>query len=321
MTNRPNLFIAGAPKTGTTSLYGYLDGHPDVFMSPVKEPMYFAVDMRGGPRRRFVYPEDEAEYLALFAGARGEKVLGEASTRYLASPAAPSLIHDFNPGASIVAMLRNPVDMLEALHNERVSFGTEDILDFELALDADQDRLAGRRLRPGADPLWGAYRHWGMYGEQLARWLSVFDSAQMHVVVFDDFVADTPREFERLLEFLRVDQTYRPASFAPRRQRHQRRRGVLRAVVDTPLARWTAHRLLPAVLGRTGSTHLVWRFRQSRLNLQERSRVPIRPELRRQLEDEFRPDVERLSEILGRDFVDLWFGAAAAPPRPVDAAA
>jgi len=305
------MFVVGAPKSGTTSLYEYLAGHPDVFMSPVKEPMYFAPDMRGGPRRRFEYRVDEAQYMSLFAGARDQKTIGEASTRYLASHAAPRLVREFEPQARIVIMLRNPVEMIHALHNERVSFGTEEITDFEEALAADADRAAGRRLRQGADPLWAVYRNKARFGEQVARWIDKFERERVHVIIFDDFADDTPGEYRKLLEFLDVDPSYQPASYAARRKSHRRRGGLLRAMVQSPAARWAVHRLLPAVFGRTRSARLVWRFRQSRLNLKAAPRQPIRPELRRQLEAEFAPDIAQLSSILERDLVQLWFGRPA----------
>jgi hypothetical protein len=313
LPRRPNLFIVGAPKCGTTSLYEYLEGHPDVYMSPVKEPMYFCPDARGGQRRRFEYGEEEQAYLDLFAGADDEKVLGEASTRYLASHVAPRLVHQFEPAARIVVMLRNPVDMMYSLHGERVSFGREPLLDFEQALAADADRMEGRNLPEGASPLWAPYRNAARYGEQLSRWIDEFGRDAIRVIIFDDFTADTAAEFRRLLEFLGIDPEYQPASFSARRRSHRRRRGPLRRVVESRPARWVAHRLLPAMLGRTNSTRLVWRFRQSRLNLEEAPRKPLRADLRQELYTELTPDVERLSTILGRDLVGLWFGRSSQP--------
>ena len=127
---RPDFFIVGAPKAGTTSLYDWLAGHPQLYMSPVKEPMYFCPDVQGGLRRLYAHPADEQRYLELFADARPAQSAGEASTRYLVSRMAPGLVHDFTPDARAIAMLRNPVDLVHALHNERVSLGAEPILRF-----------------------------------------------------------------------------------------------------------------------------------------------------------------------------------------------
>src|SRR5215469_17477012 len=111
---RPSIFIVGAPKCGTTALYTYLKAHPDVFMSPLKEPQFFAEDLLGN-RRNVCNWES---YLALFA-ATGRRRAGEASAVYLGSPSAATKIKHFSPAAQIVIMLRNPVEVMHAEHGER----------------------------------------------------------------------------------------------------------------------------------------------------------------------------------------------------------
>jgi hypothetical protein len=44
----PNFFVVGAPKAGTTSIFHYLDQHPEVYMSPIKEPCHFAAEVHPG---------------------------------------------------------------------------------------------------------------------------------------------------------------------------------------------------------------------------------------------------------------------------------
>ena len=79
MTRTPDLFIVGAPKSGTTSLYEYLKGHPDVFMSVVKEPCYFSRDLALDDSGNFlVYERDEKLYYDLFAEAGNAKRAGKA---------------------------------------------------------------------------------------------------------------------------------------------------------------------------------------------------------------------------------------------------
>src|SRR5882762_3511359 len=122
----PNFFIVGAPKAGTTSLYWYLDQHPQVYMSPIKEPNYFAAEIReenfdpkldtrglreflSGPMREKRFGgivADWEDYLRLFASANNESALGEASVAYLWSPTAPQRIAGRIPDAKILVMLR-----------------------------------------------------------------------------------------------------------------------------------------------------------------------------------------------------------------------
>jgi hypothetical protein len=155
----PDFFIIGAAKSGTTSLYEYLRGHPEIFISPRKSPRYFAPDLAtAGVAKNLHHGADREAYLALFREARDEKRVGEASVRYIYSTEAPRLIHDFEPAARIVAMLRSPVDMMYALHNQRVSSGAEPITDFEAALAAEDQRLRGLSIPEGSAPILSLYR-------------------------------------------------------------------------------------------------------------------------------------------------------------------
>src|ERR687894_3261543 len=108
----PNFFIIGAQKAGTTSLYYYLKQHPQIYMSPRKEPHFFK-GMHSELRKsgRGLPPvTDLGDYQALFRGVTDEKAIGEASASYLYSPKAPALIKSSIPDAKLIAVLRNPAD-------------------------------------------------------------------------------------------------------------------------------------------------------------------------------------------------------------------
>src|SRR5437762_14391876 len=110
--HRPNLFMLGGPKCGTTSFQEYLAGHPQVFMSEPKEPCYFDKDLPFPAS-----PRNDAEYMRCFDGATGEHtVIGEASTNYLYSKVAVATILAFNPAARFIVMLRKPIDMARVPH-------------------------------------------------------------------------------------------------------------------------------------------------------------------------------------------------------------
>jgi hypothetical protein len=308
MTRRPNLFLIGAPKAGTTSLYSYLEGHPAIFMSPVKEPNFFSTDVKATFRRsQFMYPDEIDGYVELFEGARDETWVGEASTSYLASRVAPHSVRDFAPDAAILVMVRNPVDLVYSLHNERVSNGAEPIIDFEEAMAADEDRRAGRRLPPGFNELGAVYRDNALLGEQLQRWQSAFGSERVHATVFSDFAADTPRAFRRVLDFLGVDSGYVPASFEAQNASWRRRDGVMRRMVKSGPMQWLRHSVLPAFVGEKAAFRMSRRYTRSRFNRRAYARPQMRPELRRELEDWFAPDVALLGELIDRDLITEWF--------------
>ena len=308
---RPNLFLIGAPKSGTTSLYEYLRGHPDVFMSPMKEPFYFSPDVTSGPRRRQLrHGRDEQAYLELFADAAEQRWVGEASTAYMVSSVAAGLVKEFVPDARLIAMVRNPVEVTHALHGERVSHGVEDITDFEQALDADDDRRAGRRLPEGSSPLGATYVDAGRFGEQLERWFAAFGRDRVHVIVFDDFAANTATSFEDVLRFLEIDPTYRPSSFKVHNPSHRMRGGLIGTLRRSPLGR-AARRLVSRVMGERRATRLARENRHSRVARSANVREPLPPALRQRLEQALEPDVARLSRLLDRDLGALWFNRPA----------
>ncbi len=315
MSKRPDLFIIGAAKCGTTSVYEWLKGHPEVFMSPDKEPRYFAPDLATGSGHDLRYPNDEDRYLALFEGARDEKRLGEASVRYIYSVEAARLIHEFQPNAFIVAMVRNPVETIYSLHNQYVSEGAEEIRDFEQALAAEEGRRQRLSLTSGASRL--LYRHRGRFADQLPRWFDTFGRDRVHVIVFEDMVADPAGTFRLLLQFLQVDPDYQPESFAAYNRSHAPRSRTILTLTRSRPARWFIWKLLPRVVGERATRALVRWYWSSPIKKRAAPRAPLPDELRRRLENEFEPDVARLNELLGRDMGALWWNRP--PARPVAA--
>jgi hypothetical protein len=311
--HRPNLFVIGAAKSGTTSLSEYLRGHPEIYISPLKEPAFFSPDVPSpyntGPHRF-----DLQRYLGLFDGVTTESRIGEASTHYLFSRNAPTAVHEFQADARIVAVLRNPPDMAHAMHGQRVTNGSEPILDFAAALAADESPDGG-----GADRLTmiqssGTYRERASYAQQLQRWFAVFPRDQVHVIVFDDLIADTPGEFRALLEFLGVNPDYRPASFDVRNASYRWASGW-KALISSGPVRWARHELLPRLLGEAGTARAARLVnRRARIFRRATPRRSLSPELRKRLEADFTDDVRRLGELLDRDLLSLWFGGPARPP-------
>ena len=322
MTRLPDTFIIGAPKSGTTSLYEWLRGHPEVFMTPVKEPCYFSRDLAADKSGNFLrYDVDRERYLALFDGRGNAKRVGEASTRYLYSTEAPALIATEVADARIVAIQRNPVDFSASLHAHKLAGGTEDLESLEDALAAEADRHAGRRIPADSNPYLATYRDRARFGEQLPRWFQTFGRERVHVMLFEETFADPRPHFRRLLEFLRVDPDYQPETFAAHNVAHGARGGVLRKVARTRPMQFVVWRALPAVVGDARTRALARRVGHSKLRRRAVARAEVAHDLRRRLEAELRPDVDRLSDLLGRDLVSFWFGQRSAAPvtDPMDA--
>jgi hypothetical protein len=295
----PVFFLVGAPKAGTTAMYAYLRAHPGLFLPERKELRFFGSDLEIRDRQ----PLSTEQYLAYFADAPADAVVGTGYVWYLYSRSAASEIARFSPAARILAMLRNPIDMLPALHGEHLTNGNEDIRDFTAALDAEPERRAGRRIPPHAhlpQGLW--YTDVPRYAEQLERYFAAFGRERVHVIVFDDFVADTAAAYRSTLQFLGVDDGFRPAAFeavnASRRIRSERLRHFL-ARPPRPL-RTAIHYLVPARVRRSAHE------RAKRLNVVAARREAVPAHTMERLRTEFAPEVRRLSALLDRDFEALW---------------
>jgi hypothetical protein len=287
---KPDSFIVGAAKCGTTALYEYLNQHPDIFMSPEKEPAYFCPDLF--PLRR-----SEEEYLQLFLEATTQKRIGEASSSYLYSKQAAAEIKNFCPAARIIIMLRNPVDMLHSRHAQLYYHCVEDIEDFGQALAAEQDRKEGRRpARPEHSIQHLFYRETAKYTEQINRYLDLFPADRIKVIIFDDFKSETARVYRDVCLFLDVDPTFQPTFRVVNENRKIRSRFLQELLeVPGPTLRKIGRPLTPRSL-----RHKIMKdLRQ--LNSTPAPRKPLDSDFRRALQAEFRPEVMRLSQLLNRD--------------------
>lgn len=208
----PNFFIIGAAKAGTTSLYRYLEQHPQIYMSPIKEPNFFALegqplDFRGPDDRLYIeqFSVTERErYEALFEASGPEPVRGEASALYLYSPQAPARIYRDVPDAKIVAVLRHPVDRAYSAFLHLLRDAREPLPSFEAALGAEEARVRG-----GWEHLWHL-RGMGFYGEQLGRYYRCFGRERIRVYLYEELQREPEGVIADILSFLGVDPGFKP---------------------------------------------------------------------------------------------------------------
>jgi hypothetical protein len=289
---KPDFFIVGAFKSGTTALYEYLRQHPQVFMPFHKEPLYFGDDLTRRYGRMSL-----GDYLALFRDARDGQRVGEASAWYLYSRSAAHEMKALSLDAQIIVMLRNPIDVMYAQHSQLIFNCEEDIADFAKALDAEPQRRRGERLPPGplrVENLY--YRESVRFADQLERYFEVFGRDRVLVILYDDFKADTPAAYRRVLEFLEVDPAFRPAFPVVNANKRVRFAALQRLVYQPP---GPLLRLVP----RLRSFRLIHRARDAvlALNSASQTRGRMDPGLRAILEADFAPEVERLGSLIGRD--------------------
>ena len=267
----PNLFIVGAQRAGTTSLWGYLGQHPQIRTAAVKEPNFFS--SRPGPTA--------ADYRRMFGHGR-EAFRIDASTTYLYDPEAPEAIARVCPDVRILISLRDPVERAYSHYLFNVRRGSE-TRSFREAVEDLED--------PGSSSLpRRAYVRAGLYAEHVARYVDIFGD-HVHVLFFDDLVGDPGQAVARVLDFLGldpplpgwIDYTPRNVSAAPRN------RVAARALASLPVIR-TARTVVPPRL----------RPMIERKLLRGVEIPPMDDGVRRLLAERYEPDAERLRAVLGR---------------------
>ena len=283
---KPDFFIVGAPKCGTTALYTYLSRHPDVGMSRAKEPNYFAPDTVA--HRSFSTLED---YLTNFESAAGKLRVGEASVMYLSSPAAPLAIREFKSSAQIIIMVRDPVEVLHALHSQNLHGGSEHVLEFADALASDEPRYWLQGPFCGEAVGGPSYRELVCFSAQIERYLEIFGEECVHLIDYEDFACDPKGAYERVLSFLGLDSDERndfPVVNANRRVRYL-----------TP-HRWMRHPALLRLKREFPSLARGARSAMDFLNVVEEGRPTIAPDLRRRLDLEFAEERQKVNALLER---------------------
>jgi len=301
---KPNFFIVGAPRSGTTALFHFLEQHPEVYMSAVKEPYYFCTDFHEESdhffNREIRFPiRTEKAYLKLFQDAVHEKVVGEATPDYLYSKLAARNIYEFNKEARILLSIRNPVDFLYSLHSHLLSSGLENIADFKKALDIEPMRRKGRQMPKGL--FWPSSLYYSeriRFAEQIKRYLDFFPRRQVKILIFDDFKKDELGMYKSILGFLGVDPRFTPETKTHNENRVSRFALVNRIVSE--LGDMKVGSILPPKLRDT----LTWKLRE--LNSRAVPRRPLDPGLRKTLMKQAEPEVEELSLLLNRDLLTLW---------------
>ncbi|WP_457637194.1 sulfotransferase family protein [Oceanithermus sp.] len=290
---KPNFFILGAPKCGTTSLAAWLGEHPNVFISPIKEPNFFNSDLN-----KHVI-SDWHQYMKLYNGATEKHTaIGEASTTYLYSRVAVSNIEQNFPGSRYIAMIRNPVEMAYSLHEQEVFAGHENILDFERAWEMSPERRHGQNVSPTcSEPTWLDYQRVCALGEQLERLYSSVPKERIHVVVLDDLKKDPRTEYLKVLDFLGLPDdgrglftTYNPS------------KGVRSLIVSRTIS--MAEKYAKIAKHRLGISHIPTGILTyiKNLNKNERPRPRLSNKTRQKLILYYKYDINKLSTLLNRDF-------------------
>lgn len=297
MPRRPDFFILGAPKCGTTALSEYLRRHERVFVTTPKEPHYFCddFDYYYAPGQRTL-----DHYLGLYDAAGDDHLaVGEASVWYLYSATAAANIMAFDPRARMIVMVRNPVELVPSLHSQMSYMLDEDEPDPEAAWRLQEARARGERVpRTARVPEFLQYGAAASLGAQVRRLYERVPAEQVKVLVFDDLRADAGAVYREALAFLGVPDDGRD-EFPRVNENKSHQRAALARLTQRPPASLVA--MARGVKRVTGVERLGVLDRVRRSNRTVAPRREISPEFTAELRDHFRDDVHELGGLIGRD--------------------
>jgi len=223
----PNFFVVGVVKGGTTSLYHYLSQHPDVFLPPIKETNHFAAadisekDFLKGYARdvnidldkyiksgmketiHIAHVNEDHHYESLFSKVKNERAIGEISNSYMICPSSAKAIHDFNPQARILVILRNPIRRAWSQFLMNLREAKSDADNFIQELEDDHIQIPKG---------WGVnhqYLELGKYSEQLKRYFDLFGKDRVMPILFEDYKEDPEEILASICRFLEIDDTFK----------------------------------------------------------------------------------------------------------------
>lgn len=290
----PNFLVIGAAKAGTTALWHCLRQHPELYMSPHKEPRFFAlygrpVNFRGpGDMTRFNFVTDLEAYQRLFAGVRDEKAIGEVSPWYMYVESAAPAIRKLLPDIRLVAILRDPVERAFSNYLHAVNEGLEPLPTFREAMDAE-----AARIRDNWSPRFH-YKSKGLYYRQLRHYLEYFDRGQLRIYLYEHLVNEPEALFADLFEFLGVEPMFRvDAGERHNESRAPRSRAVKHVLEQRNIVRQGAKLLVPGPL-RAG-------IRKGLHALNTRAKPKLSRRDRKDLIEIYRDDITDLEAFLECD--------------------
>jgi len=295
---KPNFFIVGAPKCGTTAMNVYLQEHPEIFMPKPEPPDYVGKELHyfGSDLTRTAQPLSYENYLSYFSSATSEKAIGEASVWYLYSKLAAKEIYEFCHEAKIIVMLRNPVDLLYSLHSQFLYTGNENLKSFKKALKAESSRKQGKNIPSSWHIREGLYyREVIKFSEQIERYFRLFGQKNVNVIIYEDFANNTESIYRNTLEFLEVNSNFSTNFERVNPNKKVRSKKLTNFLMLPP----QSVRLISRVIPKNIRQRLMKKLKQ--YNTVYTTRPLMESELYISLQKEQLPEIEKLSILLDRD--------------------
>lgn len=280
---RPNLFVIGAMKSGTTSLHEYLNTHPQIAMSAWKEPAFFVEEL--------TLRRGEEWYLTLFENDERYRYIGESSTHYTRLPLFQGVaerLYRFNPDARLIYIMRDPFQRVVShyWHNTQIR-------DFKHGGGEPRPLLKAVREDP-------QYLAFSDYATQLEPYISLFGRKALYALTFETLIQDPQSELDRIYRWLDLPPNALGAEIA--RAHNKRPEGVTGAAGAGLLYRIrfsnTWHRMAPHF----PTWIKEWAKKRAYRAVDERHSLENVARLRAEIGDLQERQIERLRHLLKREF-------------------
>jgi hypothetical protein len=277
MSVKPNLFIVGHTRSGTTSLKSYLNQHPDVFIINNKKGFFgFTTEYNS-----------EEEYLKLFSNCKNKTIIGEKCTDYLLCSDTAKRLKSFSPDSKIIILLRNPIEQIPSLHRYLLNETLENIEDLETALE--HETLRKNELSSKYPPHI-FYREQVKYSEMVECYFNEFDKDKILIIIFDDLKNNSREVYQKTCKFLSIDESFMPKFEIQNVARSYRSKKLQIIFKKIPNPIKGIFRIIPY------SSRLY-----EQINYPEKKHSEFDPLLRKKLQNEFLPEIKKLSMLLDRD--------------------
>jgi len=287
---RPNFFIVGHPRSGTTSLKAELNQHYDIFL-------YYAKSWKKnlGPFGFESSFKDDEEFLEEFRDVK-EKRIGQKSGDYLSCPWSAEKIKKFSPDAKIIMILRNPIDFMYSLHASMLYRDTlEDIEDFEEALKMEEVRKKENSVTPLKYHPWLLYRETVRYPQQVKKYFEHFGEENVKVIIFDEYIKNKSVVLRDILKFLDVDENFEIKHVNTNAGRKYRSRKIHSVMMQNKFGIRGVLRNIPGIAK-------IYR----KINHSEFKRKSLDPNLKKSLQMDLRNEIDELSLMLKKD-LSYWY--------------
>lgn len=275
VVKKPNLFIIGHPRCGTTSLYLMLKQHPEIFMPKEKEPHYFCGDVKQKIK-------SEKEYLLLFSKAKKHKIIGEATPNYLRSKIAAKEIKKFSPDAKIIIILREPIDFIRALYQMDAASGNEKLSEINKGIFQKK------------------YLQKTEYYKQVKRYLDNFSKKNIKIIIYCDYKNNNNKTLRGIFRFLGVDENFVPEreSINPSRFNGWGKLNIfLKSPVSTKIRKAIRNSFPKSIIKPLQKTYRKAIYKNGRMKIPEKTKTELKKRIK--------PRVKKANELLHKEgFLD-----------------